>query len=205
MVLYGFQMHICIVGYTGKGQPCRQDILDGSFPYYIECFHEKETPIGLSGIPHGFQGWWMKSKTVSTKNTFSFISEVPLNQSKFISMLASTEIFCCHKRVRVYGWLQHVIVLKSSLPSSAVHQQVKEWMKFHLLDIVETARFRFQYGCMMKHFIKSNSQKDYIKLKLKKKELLSKGSYGKKERLNQFPLSNKTIYELYPIHNISRN
>lgn len=34
----------------------------------------------------------------------------------------------------------------------------------HLLDIVKTSRFRFQYGSMMKHFIESNPKEDYIKL-----------------------------------------
>lgn len=41
--------------------------------------------------------------------------------------------------------------------------------KNHLLDIVKTAGFRFQYGSMMKHFIESNPKEDYIKLQRKKK------------------------------------
>lgn len=36
----------------------------------------------------------------------------------------------------------------------------------HLLDIVKTSRFRFQYGSMMKHFIESDPKEDDIKLQL---------------------------------------
>lgn len=40
----------------------------------------------------------------------------------------------------------------------------------NLLYIVKTSRFRFQYGSMMKHFIKSNSKEDDIKLQWGGKE-----------------------------------
>lgn len=74
----------------------------------------------------------------------------------------------------------------------------KQAEKNHLLDIVKTSRFRFQYGSMMKHFIESNPKEDDIKLKWrekKKKELCDTAQHDG-DKVSSFSVKHGLLQEI---------
>lgn len=67
--------------------------------------------------------------------------------------------------------LEHLVLRSDTTKNSGtkVRQPVGNKQKDnYLLDIIKTTRFRLQYGSMVKHFIQSNAEEDYIKLESKK-------------------------------------